>query len=34
MYARTAIARLTQLTGDDTGIRDKKNISEIERGDK
>ena len=34
MYARTAIARLTELTGDDTGIRDKKNISEIERGDK
>ncbi|MFC3850939.1 NAD(P)/FAD-dependent oxidoreductase [Corynebacterium hansenii] len=34
MYARTAIDRLTELTGDDTGIRDKKGISEIERGDK
>ena len=34
MYARTAIDRLIELTGDDTGIRDKKGISEIERGDK
>ena len=30
----TLADRLIELTGDDTGIRDKKGISEIERGDK
>ena len=34
MYARTAIDRLVELTGDDTGIRDKKDAGEIEGGDK
>lgn len=34
MYARTAIDKLTELTGDDTGIRSQRGLAEGEHGDK